>query len=304
MYSLSSCWNSDRHKSGRDMLLEIRDLGFEYAELSHGTRVSLMSGILEAVEKGEIKISSVHNFCPLPIGVTRSAPNLYQFTDLRERHRELALKHTRKTFEFAERVKAPLVVLHLGSLELPDYNTKLEKLLESGGRHTDQYRRLCQRVAAKREARKRPYVANLYAALKELIPEAEAKGLRLGAECREAIEEIPLDTDFHSLFQEFPSPNLVYWHDTGHAQIKDNLGFIHHASQLEALSDRLYGFHIHDVQFPGKDHCPVGKGMIDWAALKPFVKPTHLKVLELNPGMSVEDVKGSFDHIREVWGPE
>ena len=76
MYSLSTCWNSDRHKHGRDMLLEIRDLGFEYAELSHGTRVSLMSGILEAVDKGEIKISSVHNFCPLPIGVTRSAPNL------------------------------------------------------------------------------------------------------------------------------------------------------------------------------------------------------------------------------------
>ena len=213
-------------------------------------------------------------------------------------------KHTRKTFEFAERVKAKLVVLHLGSLELPDYNTKLEKLLEAGERHTPKYRRLCQHVAARREARKGPYVANLYAALKTLLPEAEAKGLLLGAECREAIEEIPLDTDFRALLEDFPSPNLVYWHDTGHAQIKDNLGFIHHASQLESLQDRLYGFHLHDVQYPGKDHCPIGKGMIDWAALKPVAKPHHLKVLELNPGMSVENVQGSYDYIRAVWGPE
>ncbi len=36
MYSLSTCWNSGRHTDGRAMLREIRDLGFEYAELSHG----------------------------------------------------------------------------------------------------------------------------------------------------------------------------------------------------------------------------------------------------------------------------
>ncbi len=62
------------------MLREIRELGFEYAELSHGTRISLLPGILEAVDAGEIKISTLHNFCPLPIGVNSSAPNLYQFS--------------------------------------------------------------------------------------------------------------------------------------------------------------------------------------------------------------------------------
>ena len=51
------------------MLREIRDLGFEYAELSHGIRISLMPGILDAVDAGEIKISTLHNFCPLPVGV-------------------------------------------------------------------------------------------------------------------------------------------------------------------------------------------------------------------------------------------
>ena len=32
------------------MLQEIRDLGFEYAELSHGIRLSLVPGIMDAVD--------------------------------------------------------------------------------------------------------------------------------------------------------------------------------------------------------------------------------------------------------------
>ncbi|MGH7972944.1 MAG: sugar phosphate isomerase/epimerase family protein, partial [Limisphaerales bacterium] len=95
------------------MLREIRELGFEYAELSHGTRISLLPGIIEAFEAGEIKISSLHNFCPLPMGVNNSAPNLYQFSAERPRERDLAYRYTIKTIEMAERLKAPVVVLHL-----------------------------------------------------------------------------------------------------------------------------------------------------------------------------------------------
>src|SRR5438045_6081677 len=132
MYSFSTCWNSHRHTDGRAMLREIRELGFEYAELSHGTRMSLLPGILEAVEAGEIRISSLHNFCPLPIGVNHSAPNLYQFSAERPREREMALRYTLKTIEFAERVKAPVVVLHVGSIEMKDYTEKLLELAVRG----------------------------------------------------------------------------------------------------------------------------------------------------------------------------
>ena len=62
------------------MLREIRDLGFEYAELSHGVRISLLPGVFEAVDAREIKISTLHNFCPLPIGLNHAAPNIFKFT--------------------------------------------------------------------------------------------------------------------------------------------------------------------------------------------------------------------------------
>src|SRR5690242_21392443 len=125
MYSLSTCWNSNRHTDGRTMLREIRDLGFEYAELSHGIRISLLPGIMEAVDAGEIKISTLHNFCPLPIGVNHAAPNLFKFTSFDARERENAYRHSIKTIETAARLKAPLVVLHMGCIDMKEYTDRL-----------------------------------------------------------------------------------------------------------------------------------------------------------------------------------
>ena len=302
MYSLSTCWNSHRHTDGRDMLREIRDLGFEYAELSHGTRISLLPGILEAYEAGEIKFSSLHNFCPLPMGVNFAAPNLYKFSADRERERELAVRYTLKTLEFAARVQAPVVVVHLGSIEMRDYTDRLVEMLGRNEGESAKYEALCDELIEKRERRKLKAVAHMYETLRKILPEAERRGLKLGCENREALEEIPLEEDFPHLFRDLPSSALGYWHDTGHAQIKDNLGFIDHAVHLETLREKLIGFHIHDVQFPGRDHCAPGTGMIDFAALKPFVKPEHVKVFEFNPNMPVEELKAGVAHIKKIWG--
>src|SRR5215470_7930890 len=170
MYSLSTCWNSHRHTDGRAMLREIRELGFEYAELSHGTRISLLPGILEAVDAGEIKISSLHNFCPLPMGVNNSAPNLFQFSAERPRERELAERYTLKTLELAERVKAPLIVLHLGSVEMKNYTDKLLEMVARGEKETVKYEKLCAELDEKREAKKGPFLERTKELLKRLLP--------------------------------------------------------------------------------------------------------------------------------------
>jgi sugar phosphate isomerase/epimerase len=304
MYSFSSCWNSHRHTDGRAMLREIRELGFEYAELSHGIRISLLPGILEAVDAGEIKISSLHNFCPLPMGVDRAAPNIFKFSSDDRRERENAFKHSLKTLETAGRVGAPLVVLHLGAIEMKEYTDKLVELVGEGKRGTPKYEKLCEEAALRREEKKEPYVQNAHEMLRRLVAVAEPKGIKLGIENREALEEIPLETDFPLFFKEFTSPAVVYWHDTGHAQIKENLGFIHHAMHLESLSERLHGFHVHDVQFPGRDHRAPGAGTVDWAALKPFVKPEHLKVFEFSPSLTPDEVKRGVAHLQAIWGEE
>jgi sugar phosphate isomerase/epimerase len=302
MYSLSTCWNSHRHTDGRAMLRDIRELGFEFAELSHGIRLSLVEGVLQAVDAGDIRISSLHNFCPLPMGVSHPSPNLFQFSAETPRERDMAVKCTLKTLDFAVRVKAPLVVLHLGCVEMKDYTKKLESLLAAGRKESAKYEAVATEAAERREARKEKFVERAYETLRKIIPEAEARGLRLGVENREAIEEIPFESDFMFFFNEFKSPAVAYWHDTGHAQIKENLGFIQHAMHLESLGDRLAGFHVHDVQPPCRDHCAPGSGMIDFATLKPFVKPEHLRVFEFSPTLTVDEVRAGVEHVKQLWG--
>ena len=258
MFALSTCWNSHRHTDGRAMLREIRELGFDAVELSHGTRISLMPGILEAVDRSEMRISSLHNFCPLPMGVNSSAPNLYQFSAERPRERELAERYTLKTIEFAARVKAQVVVLHLGSIEMKDYTGKLLDLTARGAKGTPKYQKLCADLDAKREGKKEPCLERIKESLKKLLPEAESRRIKLGIENRQALEELPFESDFSFLFRELASPNLRYWHDTGHAQIKENLGFIQHTMLLESLRDHLCGLHVHDVPIPRPRPSPAG----------------------------------------------
>ena len=286
------------------MLREIRELGFEYAELSHGIRISLLPGILQAVDAGEIKISSLHNFCPLPMGVDRAAPNIYKFSSEDRRERDSAFKHTLKTLETAVRVNARLVVLHTGCIDMKDYTDRLVDLAGEGKKDTPKYQKLCEEVLQVREKKKEKYFQNACELIGRIVDEAKPRGLKLGIENREALEEIPFESDFPYFMSEFRDPTVVYWHDTGHAQIKENLGLINHLQFLSSMKDRLYGFHVHDVEPPGRDHRPPGRGCIDWAALKAVAQPSHLKVFELSPSLSPEDARAGIEHLKSIWGPE
>jgi len=286
------------------MLREIRDLGFEYAELSHGIRISLLPGVMEAVDTGEIRISTLHNFCPLPIGVSHAAPNLFKFSSLDARERENAFRHTAKTIETAVRLKAKLVVLHMGCIDMKDYTERLISLLGSGEKESRKYQKLCIEAEEKREQKKEKHQQYASEMLQRIWAHAQPYGIKLGIENREALEEIPLESDLGLFFREFSDPLICYWHDTGHAQIKENLGFIRHSMHVEAMADRLAGFHIHDVRFPAQDHSPPGTGTVDFTALRPFVRPEHIKVFELGPGMPKQEVLAGVAYIKSVWGDE
>jgi sugar phosphate isomerase/epimerase len=286
------------------MLREIRSLGFEWAELSHGIRISLLPGIIEAVEAGEIKISSLHNFCPLPMGVNHAAPNLFLFSSTDPRERENAWRHTVKTIETAARLQAPAVVLHMGCIEMKEYTGRLLEMIQSGKKESPKYTSLCEEVMEKREKKKERNMEHASQMLERIATLAEQHGVKLGIENRQALEEIPLDSDLDLFLLHFNRPSIGYWHDCGHAQIKQNLGFIDHRLHLQSLAPRLLGFHIHDVDYPGRDHRAPGTGTIDFATLKPMVKPEHIKVFEFSPSLSMEEATAGVAFIKQVWGEE
>ena len=68
------------------------------------------------------------------------------------------------------------------------------------------------------------------------------------------------------------------------------------------MAPRLLGFHIHDVDYPGRDHRPPGTGTIDFASLKPMVKPEHIKVFEFSPSLSPEEATAGVAFIKQLWG--
>src|SRR5437773_10866162 len=119
MIAFSTCWNSQRHKAGDAMLREIKaKLGFDLIELGHGIRMSLMPGIQKMFDAGEVRFSSLHNFCPLPVEVMAASPDCYKFSAAQPSERDRAVKQTLQTLDFAERLNAPFVVLHCGSISM------------------------------------------------------------------------------------------------------------------------------------------------------------------------------------------
>jgi sugar phosphate isomerase/epimerase len=262
----------------------------------------LLPGIIEGVEAGDIKISSLHNFCPLPMGVNHAAPNLYQFSSPDRREQENAWRHSVKTIETAARVKAQAVVLHMGSIDMKPYTDRLLEMVQKGLKESPKYAALRAELMEKWEDKKQPFVERASEMLERLSGLAAQHGLKLGIENRQALEEIPLDSDLQMLLLEFNRPAVGYWHDCGHAQIKENLGFIEHRAHLEAMAPRLLGFHVHDVVFPGRDHAAPGSGCVDFAALQPMIKPEHIKVFELSPRLSSEGAAEGVAFVKGLWG--
>jgi len=289
------------------MLQEMAGLGFEWVELSHGIKITLVPGILKAVEDGVIKIASCHNFCPLPAGVSHAAPNLYLASSTDARERDQWLRQSRRTLDFAHQVGARKVVLHLGSVEFFWFNPtgKLEACVDAQAGtdlSTDvRYQKLLAKSLAKLKQRMPPYWANTKASLLQLLPYAEEKGVLLGFENREAFDELPLDADHPDLIAALARPGACgYWHDTGHAQIKQNMGLLNHREHLEKNAPNAIGFHLHDVSAEGRDHQPIGTGRIDFEMVSSFWRPEHTLVLEFSPRLTTEEVLSSRQRVTEL----
>lgn len=289
------------------MLKEIADLGFGYAELSHGVRIVLVPGILRAIEQGVIKISSTHNFCPLPTGVTQAAPNLFQPSALEEKEHDQWLRHTKRTLDFSAQVGARVMVTHLGSAPFWWLNpvNKLKRYLRT---HPDtdvwedaRYRKLVEKARAKLRAHMPQYWAQTKASLEEIREYALGKGVGIGCENREKFEELPMDDGFDELFAGFTQPTPCgYWHDTGHAALKEKMGLLRHNEHLRTNAPRALGFHLHDVSQEEKDHQAIGDGQIDFKMISSYWRPEHLLTLELSPRVEVRNVVRSKQRIEKL----
>ncbi len=294
------------------MLREIAGLGFSHVELSHGIRVTLVPGILRAIEEGVIKVCSTHNFCPLPTGFMEPAPNAYEPSSTDPTHHDQWLRQTRRSLDFAAQAGARALVMHLGSVRFR-WRNPAETLLDRAGAHYNardargrfadepRFAALREKTLEKIRARMALYWEQTRASIEEIRAYALDRDIALGFENRERPDELPLDDQFAELFFGIAKPNTAgYWHDTGHAHLKEQLGLISHHEHLEKNAERLIGFHLHDTTAGGRDHQPIDSGEIDFEMVKRFWRPRHLLVLELSPRASADDVIKSKNKIEAL----
>jgi sugar phosphate isomerase/epimerase len=300
MFAFSTCWNSQRHTDGRAMLNEVRALGFDHAELGHGTRLSLLEGVQEAINAGEIKISSLHNFCPLPLGVMGPAPDYYLPSSRDEDERQCAVRHTLRTIECAAMLGAKAVVLHLGMVPMKNYTMRLLGLFAEGRADTPKYLRWREKALAVRSKKRQPYLDQVYRTLEAVLPRAKDAGVVLGMETRSGLEEIPDEEEAEQILTRFGTETIRYWHDVGHAALKEELGLMNHDAILRRFRGRTAGMHLQDFAPPAFDHQPPGLGTFDFARLAPFVTENTILAWEIHPDAEAEQITESVKQVHEL----
>ena len=276
------------------MLREIKtELGFDSIELGHGIRLSLMPGIQKMFDSGQVRFTSLHNFCPLPVEVMVASPDCYQLSAVSPEERERAVKQTFQTIDFAERLGAPFVVLHLGQVKMRPITDRLIKMTKAGKHLSRAYVQAKLKAVETRERRAPAHLQRVKDCLRRIVEHAASKNVRIALESRRGYEEIPSERELPSLLDELNSGQVGYWHDFGHSQIKENLGFIDHAEWLGAVGSRAFGCHVQDCVWPAKDHEAPFTGAIDFDKLVPLLPTNCLFVWEMSPNKTADAIRQS-----------
>ncbi len=303
MFAFSTCWNSQRHTDGRKMVNEVRALGFEYVELGHGTRLTLLEGVQQAVAAGEIKISSLHNFCPLPLHVMGPAPNCYLPSSRDEAERQRAVQHTLRTIDCAAALGAKAVVVHLGLVPMRDYTTRLLDLYAKGSADAPKFQRLRDKALAVRDQKRQRHLDQVYRTLEAILPRARETGVKLGLETRIGIEEIPDEEETEQMLTRFGTDTILYWHDVGHTLVKELLGLMKTEAILKRFRGRTAGMHLQDFAPPADDHLPPGLGTFDFGRLAPFVTDDMVLAWEIHPDGKAEQIVDGVKRVHDLLRP-
>jgi sugar phosphate isomerase/epimerase len=330
--ALSTSWNAYRFNNGAELLFEIGQLGFKSIELSFNLTAGLVDSIAKESGRLGINIQSLHNYCPIPQGLTplQALPDCYSLASLDEPERLLAVKYTKSTIDTASRLGAKVVVLHCGRVAIFDSTRQLINLYNQGLKGQADFVKLQEEMIRQRKTQAPAFFEQAVKSLDELNNYAKMKNVFLGVETRFYHCEIPDISEIGVILDKFRNSQIYYWHDTGHAQVMENLGFAKHKDFLDFYGQRLIGIHLHDiagcqdhlapltgemdtfgdVQVPlfrkGKECAafsinPEQCRGIDFAMLKPYLKRETLKVIEAHYPATAEELIKSRDFISKIY---
>ena len=300
--AVSTSWNAYRFNHGGKLLFEISQLGFKAVELSFNLSSIMVEQLARQARKLDVKIVSAHNFCPVPDGLSReiALPDYYSLASVDEHLRILALKFTKRSIDTVSSLGAKVLVLHCGRVEIPDYTRQLINLYNQGRKDSTEFRELREKMICQREQESAKFFGQALKSLDELNAYAKLKDVLLGVETRFYYREIPHIDEIGVILNKFSNSQIYYWHDTGHAQLMENLGLARHEDFLKRYSQQLIGVHLHDI-LGCQDHLAPLQGEIDFRMLKPYLKKDSLKIIEAHFQASAADLVKSRNFISGIY---
>ncbi len=301
MVGISTCWWDDRTIHGEEIINDLREFEVNGVELEYRITHSVFRQMRPFLNKA-INVLSIHNYFPKPniFSQKKASGDYFLLSSTEKDERTLAIKYTIKTLEQASDLETLPVILHLGRVEMPNPTNAFADLFKRGKIGQEEGNAFLNEQRKIRGNRVQNHLDAVLFSLDRLNHEAEKIGVFLCLENRYHFHEIPDFQEIGIILNEFTGGRIKYWHDFGHATAQEAMGICKQRELLNAYSDALMGFHIHDVQGL-EDHLPLGKGTLDYKEFWPFLKLSVPMVLEIHNQANKNELEESIQRInREI----
>jgi len=288
-------WAKDRFDDMAEFAAEAKEFGFSHVEINASVSPQGLSELVET----SIPISSIHSPSPAVLS-SRGVPvaNL-SLSSLEANEREEAVSFAKKTIDLASQVGARAVVLHMGEVPIDlSLDHELRRLYQQNLTQSEKYNEVKRGLTHQRISKAPPHLEAARKSLEELSEYTQDKGIMLGVETRFYFHEMPNIDEMEELLRQVEGGLVGYWHDVGHAEVNQRLGFTLHEEWLSRFGDRMIGIHLHDV-LGIRDHRPPGKGDVNWNMVAEYVPQEALKVCEIAEWNEAEQIRGVVDFLQK-----
>ena len=210
-----------------------------------------------------------------------------------------AVSFAKKTMDLAANVSARAIVLHMGEVPIDlSLQDRLYKLRDGGYAQTKEYRQTKERLVHQRLSLALPMLMRRGRSLQELSKYSLQKGIMLGLETRFHFNEIPNMDEMAGLLGEVSEHLAGYWHDVGHAEVQQQLGFSLHEEWLSRFKDRMVGIHLHDIRGISDHHAP-GNGNMNWEMIAKYLPQGIVRVCEIGEWNDEEQMLGVVKFLQK-----
>lgn len=300
-YSFSTCWNIKKHTVGREMIEEIKGLGFGRVELNYNVTREMMETIEPMISAGDINISSVHHVFPHLPGKDFDTDSLMLGYPDREK-RNKAIQLLIQTVEYAVKYGAKGVVVHPGEVPFPyNIDEELKRRYHAEGPQSSSYRELWDEMLHERTKESPTYLQLIKESLEQVCEYIASKSydVGIGIETRSRSYQIPTLQEADYIIDSLKGAPVYLWYDIGHGMMMDRMGLYDNVKEANRMKDRILGVHIHETVGLSDHWCPYvhSQDATYFDHFTDIIAAAPIKVYELKDKCTPQDIHLSHERL-------